>query len=145
MSILLTGGTGKTGGHLTRLLQEANKSFFVASRDPRKVSEPYRGVKFDWFDEETWNTLPFDIAQDPIRAVFLILPSGQTDVAVAAVKSFINLAVKKGVKRFALLSSSALEKGQPGIAMSIIHGYLDEIGVEYSALRPSWFMGRQRV
>jgi uncharacterized protein YbjT (DUF2867 family) len=142
MSILLTGGTGNTGGHLARLLHDASKPFFVASRDPLKVAQPYPGIKFDWFDEETWHGLPFDHVEHPIRSVYLILPPGPDDKVVSITKKFINLAIEKGVNRFALISSSSLEKGQPEMAMGLVHGYLDEKGVEYCALRPSWFMGK---
>jgi uncharacterized protein YbjT (DUF2867 family) len=51
---------------------------------------------------------------------------------------FIELAIAQGVRRFVLLSSSAIEKGGP--AMGVVHALLHSIAPEWAVLRPSWFM-----
>ncbi|TEB33567.1 hypothetical protein FA13DRAFT_1730619 [Coprinellus micaceus] len=45
---------------------------------------------------------------------------------------FVDLSLKRGVKRFVLLSSSR------------VHAYLEEIGVEFLVLRPTTFIGTIR-
>lgn len=54
----------------------------------------------------------------------------------------MDLAVEKGVERFVLLSASILEVGD-GPMMSRVSGYVAGLGVEWAALRPTWFMGKR--
>ena len=130
MTILVTGGTGKTGRILSRLLKEANQSVLIASRNGTAPSS-YKAVKFDWFDDKTFEN-PFN-ADSSIDRVYLVLPSVSDQPTKA--EQFINLAVSKGVKRFVLLSAI---QDPPAIAK--IHQYLLDIKVDYAVLRPTWFM-----
>ena len=134
MTVLVTGGRGTTGLILSRLLKEANTSVLICSRSGTAPS-PYTAVKFDWFDDKTFEN-PFK--KDPnIDRVYLIVPSviGQ----LSAVKPFIDLAISKGVKRFVLLTASQAEIGSP-VLMGKVHEYLLNIKVDYTVLRPTWFM-----
>ena len=138
MTVLVTGGTGKTGLTLSRLLKDANRSVLICSRSGTAPS-PYKAVKFDWFDDRTFEN-PFKT--DPnIDRVYLIVPSviGQ----LSTVKPFIDLAISKGVKRFVLLTASQAEIGSPVLSlMGKVHEYLLYIKVDYTVLRPSWFIRR---
>ena len=134
MTVLVTGGTGKTGLVLSRLLKEANISVLICSRSGTAPT-PYKAVKFDWFDEKTFEN-PFKT--DPnIDRVYLIVPSvmGQ----LSTVKPLIDLAISKGVKRFVLLTASQAEIGSP-VLMGKVHEYLLNIKVDYTVLRPTWFI-----
>ncbi|KAF8907532.1 hypothetical protein CPB85DRAFT_836591 [Mucidula mucida] len=133
MSILLTGGTGKTSIRIARLLQNTNMRFILTSRQGI-VPEPFTGVKFDWYDPATFEN-PFAIESN-IESVYLVPPLGSPDV-IKALKPFIDLAVEKGVKRFVLLSISTLDAGSP--YMGKVHEYLISLGVDYFVIRPSWF------
>jgi len=136
MTVLVTGGTGKTGLTLSRLLKDANLSVLICSRSGTAPS-PYRAVKFDWFDEKTFEN-PFK-ADPNIDRVYLIVPSvmGQ----FSTVKPFIDLAISKGVKRFVLLTASQEEIGSPVLyLMWKVHEYLLNIKVDYTVLRPTWFI-----
>lgn len=135
MSILLTGGTGKTSIRIARLLQNTNMRFILTSRQGI-VPEPFTGVKFDWYDPATFEN-PFAIESN-IESVYLVPPLGSPDV-IKAMKPFIDLAVEKGVKRFVLLSISTLDAGSP--YMGKVHEYLISLGVDYFVIRPSWFFG----
>jgi len=55
-------------------------------------------------------------------------------------KTFIDLALSKGVKRFVLLSASLLDVAD-GPAMSRVSKYVSEKVPEWAVLRPTWFMG----
>lgn len=139
MSILVTGGTGKTATPLAHLLHAANIPFLLASRKG-DFPAPYKGVKFDWHDPTTFEN-PF-VADPNIEKIYIVVPfatGGDASNSLLAVQPFLDLAVKKGVKRFVLLSGSAAEKGGP--AMGKVHEYLHELGLDYCVLRPSWFMG----
>ncbi|KAG5654550.1 hypothetical protein H0H81_000075 [Sphagnurus paluster] len=132
MTTLLTGGTGKIGIILARLLTDANHSVLLASRSG-KVPEPFKGVAFDWFDRSTWeNSFKVD---SNIDRIYLVGPSVLNMLSI--VKDFIELAITKGVVRFVLVSASTLPRGGPH--MGQVHHYLSERGVEYAVLRPTWF------
>ncbi|KAK0189538.1 hypothetical protein F5146DRAFT_1138937 [Armillaria mellea] len=123
----------ETATRIARLLQDANQPVLLTSRKG-VVPEPFKGVKFDWLDPSTFESV---FTADPnIDRVYLVTPAGSTD-PLPHVKPFIDLAVQKGVKRFVLLSASALEPGQP--PMGKVHEYLLLLKVDYAVIRPSWF------
>jgi len=143
MTILIVGGTGNTGTRLASILHAAGQSTMLASRSgtvPSSLAntDNVKGVKFNWFDpatfENPFTALPSSFS--PIDRMYLVVPNAEDQLKVT--KGFIDLAATKGVKRFVLLSAASCEKGGP--AMGKIHEYLDQKGVEYFALRPTWFM-----
>lgn len=139
MTILVTGGTGKTGARLARQLHEHGLTTYITSRSPETVSAPHKGVKFNWSDASTFEN-PFKAAADAnehIDGVYLVAPNFPDMATVVA--PFIDLAVKQGVKRFVLLSATQLNKGDT--MMGAIHEYIDKKGLDYCVLRPSWFQG----
>ncbi|KAF8646465.1 hypothetical protein AX16_007202 [Volvariella volvacea WC 439] len=132
-TILITGGRGKTGSVLAQKLQSSGYSTLLTTRDPSKVAPPFKGVKFDWLDQSTFEN-PWNV--DPnIERVYLVVPEVPDDFM--HVKPFVDLAVKKGVERFVLLSATVFEKGKPGTGLT--HEYLESLGVGFHVLRPSWF------
>ena len=134
MTILVTGGTGKIGTKLAHLLDSAKIPFLLASRSGTAPA-PFKGVKFDWFDESTYQNA-FDAHTD-IDKVLLVPPASFDPTPIA--KSFIDFAISKGVKRFVLISISVVEKGGDGNGK--VHEYLAESGADYVVLRPTWFIG----
>ncbi|KAG5987948.1 hypothetical protein E4U43_004893 [Claviceps pusilla] len=142
MTILLTGGSGKTAEHIANLLREAKLPFIIGSRssNPHTVQ---RHRTFDWLDEATFNNVQsVDEEMEPVSVVWLVSPP-ILDLAPPVIL-FIDFASSRGVKRFVLLSASTVEKGGP--AMGLIHAHLDTIeGVSYTVLRPSWFMGTEAL
>ncbi|KAJ7131293.1 ergot alkaloid A [Mycena epipterygia] len=114
MTILLTGGTGKSATPLANLLLQANQSVVLATRSG-KVPAPFRGARFDWLDDSTYN-IPFEV--DPtIDRIYLIAP--RIFDMFPPMKAFIDFAIEKGVKRFVLMSAGLLEAGGP--AMGLVH------------------------
>ncbi|KAG6140330.1 hypothetical protein E4U28_003448 [Claviceps purpurea] len=137
MTVLLTGGTGRTAKHIAGIFRQTNVPFLVASRSSSAgTAENHR--KFDWLEEETFpNALSVDQGMQPISVVWLC-PPPLYDLATPVIK-FIDFAVSQNVKKFVLLSASVIQKGGP--AMGKIHGHLDSIkDVTYTVLRPTWFM-----
>ncbi len=135
-SILLTGGTGKISSRITPLLSSNGNTILVASRSGKSPSLPNAiGVKFDWLDSETYAN-PFSHSQ--ITSIFLVAPPIMD--CLPPMKAFIDLAVEKGVKRFVLLSASVMDVGD-GPMMGQVSKYLSGLGVEWTVLRPTWFMG----
>lgn len=148
MSILVLGGRGKTSSRLARLLAQANIPFILASRT---VSDtvPYPQTQFDWDDKTTYPKLFADARAKtgkPVSAVYIVA-SASADVG-QQLKDFIDVAVKENnVSRIVLLTASTMEKGGPGMGQG--HEYLvklhEEIGLEYTVLRPTWFQGLFRT
>ncbi|KAJ3517514.1 hypothetical protein NLJ89_g451 [Agrocybe chaxingu] len=133
MTILITGGTGKTGLALARLLHAANYNVLIATRKG-VAPEPFKAVTFDWSDHSTFES-PFK-ADAHIDRVYLIAPTVMEPLV--DMKPFIDLAITKGVKRFVLVTATQAEKGGP--IYGKVHEYLVEIGVDYAVLRPTWFI-----
>lgn len=140
MTIFVLGGRGKTASRLAALLDDAKTPFLVGSSSTSQTS-PYKFSQFNWFEKRTWEN-PFAQVEKhglgAVSAVYLVGPPIMD--MVPPMIEFIDLARSKGVQRFVLLSASTVEKG--GHSMGQVHAYLDSLaGVEYVALRPTWFMG----
>ncbi|KAJ3510100.1 hypothetical protein NLJ89_g4862 [Agrocybe chaxingu] len=133
MTTLVTGGTGKVGSHLAKLLHAANYAVLITSRKG-VAPEPFRAVTFNWDDASTFEN-PFK-ADAHIDKLFLVSPDHKDPVPVA--KPFMDLALSKGVKRIVLVTASQLEKGDDFYGK--LHEYIAGLGVEYTVLRPTWFI-----
>jgi festuclavine dehydrogenase len=135
-NILLTGGTGKISSRIAPLLSSNGNHVLVASRSGNCPSLPNTtGVKFDWLDSTTYPAL---FSHSQMKAIFLVaLPIMD---CFPPMKVFIDLAVERGVRRFVLLSASLLDVGD-GPIMSQVSKYMTLIGIEWTVLRPTWFMG----
>ena len=127
-TILVTGGTGKTGRRVARRLRERGVAARVASRSGTRPD----GVRFDWHDPST-----FTPALEGIDAIYLVAPV-DTTAALTSMRPFLELALRRGTRRFVLLSAASLESGGP--MMGEVHAWLATHAPEWIALRPSWFM-----
>jgi ergot alkaloid biosynthesis protein len=128
MTILVTGGSGKTGRRLSSLLTGRNVAHKVALRQ----STSDGGVQFDWTDVSSWQNALADVT-----SVYMIAPAIQSDPAPLMI-DFASLAMQLGTKRFVLLSASLLSRGGPG--PGTVHDWLATNALEWAVLRPSWFM-----
>lgn len=137
-TVLLLGGTGKVASRIAPLLSSNGYPISLASRSGTSPSSlpSCQGVKFNWDDAATY-TSPFSNAS--ISAVFLVSPT--TVNPFPPMKKFIDIAVKKGVRRLVLLSASLVDIGD-GPLMAEVSEYIAGLGVEYAILRPTWFMGK---
>jgi festuclavine dehydrogenase len=139
MTILLTGGTGRTSTVVAKLLLEAGETVLLTSRRGQAgVAEGHKGVTFDWNDASTFAN-PFE--HSSIDKVYLIGPAS-VPKPFPIMKPFIDLAVEKGVTKFVLLSTSFTEKGGE-FGQGKTHEYLAGLGsdVEYHVIRPCYFFG----
>lgn len=147
MTTLITGGTGKTGLILAKLLTKAGQPVLLTSRKG-VAPAPFRAVKFDWYDQSTF-AAPFDVKAEvaddagpagltlAIDRIYIIAPDTLHPGPIA--KPFIDLAIVNGVKRFVLLggthqSSGSLDTGE-------VQQLLEESGAEYAVLKATWFQG----
>ncbi|MFC4118297.1 NAD(P)H-binding protein [Nonomuraea zeae] len=122
MTILVLGGTGKTGRRIADQLTARGLPVRIGSRSAVPA--------FSWEDRATWRP-----ALDGVTAVYLsyypdlALPGAYDDV-----KSFTELAVRAGVRRLVLLSG----RGEPEAQAS--ERTVAESGAEWTVVRCSWFM-----
>lgn len=141
MAVLLTGGTGQTSTCIARHLEAAQIPFLVASRKSEQNAPSGRAtVKFDWLDASTYEN-PFKhrfSRGEAISALYLIAPM-VSDPSTPMI-AFLELAIKTyGVKRVVLMTGGSCVKG--GRDVGEVWQYLDDSGVQYTALLATWFMG----
>jgi uncharacterized protein YbjT (DUF2867 family) len=118
---LVLGGTGKTG----RRVVERLKACGMPARGGSRSGEP----PFDWEDEATWA-----LALQNVQSVYIsYYPDLAVPGAVAAVRSFADLAVEAGVGRLVLLSGRGEEEAQRA------ERAVQEAGGEWTIVRCSWF------
>ena len=119
---LVLGGTGKTGRRVVERLEARGLPVRVGSR----FGEP----PFDWDDPDTWTP-----ALEGIGSVYLsYYPDLALPGAVAATRSFADLAVNSGVSRLTLLSG----RGEPEAERA--EQAVRATGAELTILRSTWFM-----
>jgi uncharacterized protein YbjT (DUF2867 family) len=118
---LVLGGTGKTGRRVVERLLARGVPVRVGSRS----GEP----PFDWEDEATWAPALRDV-----ESVYVTYyPDLAVPDAVAAVRSFAELAVEGGVRRLVLLSGRGEEEAQRA------ERAVRDSGAEWTIVRCSWF------
>ncbi|MEU8299789.1 NAD(P)H-binding protein [Micromonospora sp. NPDC048909] len=120
-TILVLGGTGKTGRRVVQRLRGGGVPVRVGSRS---AAQP-----FDWTDRTTW--------APAVRDVGAVYVSFYPDLAVPGapetVGAFADLAVASGVSRLVLLSGRGEEEARAAEKL------IESAGVEWTILRSSWF------
>jgi uncharacterized protein YbjT (DUF2867 family) len=119
--ILVTGGTGKTGRRVARLLEQRGVPARIGSRSGQPP--------FDWDNRSTWAP-----ALDGVRGVYI---SFQPDLAVPGatetVAAFAEQALSQGVQRLVLISGRGEEEAQR--AELAVRAVAPGVTIE----RASWF------
>jgi festuclavine dehydrogenase len=156
-SVLLTGGTSRTSLRLAKLLAAQNVPVIIASPSHSKstaVPAPFKGVKFDFTDPSTYDN-PFNVdtasgsprsprspmgtdgdsrvKSNIIDRVYLVAPPN------IDMLPFVGFAMRKGVKRFVVLSTMVNEAG--GETHKKLRQFLGRGEVEWCVLRPSLVFG----
>ncbi|MGW7553637.1 NmrA family NAD(P)-binding protein [Streptomyces rimosus] len=139
-TVLAIGASGTTGSRVVAQLAALGCEVWAASRRaaPREAARraaPQGGIRparFDWYDPATYAE-----ALRGADALYLVPPIGDPDPA-AVMLPFLDRARTAGVRRVALLSSSAIPRGGPAVGR--VHDALPGLFDEWAVLRPSWFM-----
>jgi uncharacterized protein YbjT (DUF2867 family) len=120
-TILVLGGTGKTGRRLVERLR--------AHGTPVRVGSRAGTPPFDWENPETW--------EPALRGIDAVYVSFQPDLAVPGavdtVRSFADLAVARGVRRLVLLSGRGEEEAERA------ERAITASGADWTILRATWF------
>ncbi|MFG1947827.1 NAD(P)H-binding protein [Nonomuraea sp. NPDC048826] len=122
-TILVLGGTGKTGRRVAARLRARGAGVRAASR---------RGeFPFDWYDHDTWEP-----ALAGVSAAYLV--DSQGPEAAGLLAAFAGAAVARGVRRLVLLSSRDWPKlGDDRLLAS--ERAVKASGGAWTILRPTWF------
>ncbi|MGW5644074.1 NmrA family NAD(P)-binding protein [Saccharopolyspora sp. NPDC003752] len=125
MTVLITGGTGKTGRPLATVLRERGIAVRIASRHPADAPDH---VRFDWADPDSQRR-----ALDGVDRVYLVPPVGAID-PMPQVGPFLATAAGR---RIVALGSSAMMPNAPGL-----EEYRARIASTpgCAVLLPTWFM-----
>ncbi|MGW5366499.1 NAD(P)H-binding protein [Actinopolymorpha pittospori] len=120
-TILVLGGTGKTGRRIVERLQGSEVPVRIGSRSARQP--------FDWADRSTWAPVLRDVG-----AVYVsYYPDLAAPGAPETVGAFTELAVASGVSRLVLLSGRGEDDAQASEKV------VQSSGAEWTILRSSWF------
>ncbi len=122
---LVLGGTGKTGRRVAERLKARGLPVRVGSRSGE--------VPFDWEERATWAPALRDVGSVYVS----YYPDLAVPGAVAAVRSFAELAVESGVRRLVLLSGRGEEEAQS--AELAVQEVGEDAGTEWTIVRCSWF------
>jgi uncharacterized protein YbjT (DUF2867 family) len=126
-TVLVLGGTGKTGRRVAKRLEERGVPMRVGSRS----GEP----AFDWEDRTTWAPALRDVASVYVS----YYPDLAVPGAVETVRLFAELAVENGVRRLVLLSGRGEPEAERAeVALQEVVG--GKAGAEWTIVRSTWFM-----
>jgi uncharacterized protein YbjT (DUF2867 family) len=127
-TILVLGGTGKTGTRVARRMTELGHSVRTAARHGADAL-------FDWDDPATHRT-----ALDRVDRVYLVAPVVRTHFA-AQVSAFLDLAQDAGVQHITYLSAYGIDMAPPVLAPRAVElDLMQRTSVTHSIVRPAWFM-----
>lgn len=121
-TILVTGGTGKTGKRVAERLAKKKIPIRIGSRN----ADP----SFDWTNNSNW--------AEVLKGIQKAYISYQPDVAVPgstdAIGTFIHLAKQAGVQKIVMLSGRGEREAQ--LCEEILIGS----GIDWTVVRANWFM-----
>jgi uncharacterized protein YbjT (DUF2867 family) len=120
-SILVIGGTGKTGRRVVRQLSSLDNEIRVGSRAA--------GIPFDWRDRTTWEPVLRDVESIYIS----YYPDLAVPGAVEDVQELTDLAVKSGARRMVLLAGRGEDEALRAEEV------VQSAGVEWTIVRSAWF------
>lgn len=120
-TILVTGGTGKTGRRIAERLAARGQPIRVGSRAGRPP--------FDWAERSTWGA-----AVRGVGAAYLsFFPDLAVPGAADTVADFADVAVRAGVRRLVLLSGRGEAEAQRA------ERAVQQAGADWTIVRASWF------
>ena len=118
---LVLGATGKTG---RRIVQRLTEQGYAVQKGSRQSQPP-----FDWDDRAGWDA----VLEGATAAYISYAPDLAIPGAAAAIRAFVERAVKHGVRRLVLLSGRGEEEAQE---CELIVQRQD---IEWTVVRCSWF------
>ena len=128
-TVLVLGGTGKTGSRLVPKLTGRGLAVRTAARQGADV-------RFDWDDLTTHRP-----AVDGIDRIYMTKPVSREAGFIDKAGHFLDAAAAAGAQHVTYLSAYGMDQATPEVAMRAVE--LDLLGrnnFTHSILRPAWFM-----
>jgi uncharacterized protein YbjT (DUF2867 family) len=120
-TILVLGGTGKTGRRISAILQSKGITTRIGSRSAVPA--------FDWNNDTNW-----DDSLAGVEAVYInYAPDLAMPGAADSIQAFVNRAKRHNVKRIVLLSGRGEAEAQACEAI------VQDSGIDWTIVRASWF------
>jgi uncharacterized protein YbjT (DUF2867 family) len=138
-SVLVTGATGKTGSEVVKGLLAKGETVRAGAHSPEKAREmfgSYAGVQIAPLDFGRPET--YDAALAGVDRIWLLAVTGET-AADQALMPFVDRAKSAGVRHIAYMTARGVEQAEDN-PMRKVERYIEQSGVPYTFLRPSWFM-----
>jgi uncharacterized protein YbjT (DUF2867 family) len=127
-TILVLGGTGRTGTRVASRMIELGHSVRTAARQGADA-------RFDWDDPATHRT-----AVDGVDRIYLVAPVMRTRFA-PQVSAFLDLARDAGVQHITFLSAYGIDMAPPEVALRAVElDLMERTSMTHSIVRPAWFM-----
>lgn len=132
---LVLGSTGNVGGRLVKLLTGQGIAVKAASRRPAGYAGP-RGAEAIEFDLDQPET--FGPALHGVDRMFVIAKSGDAAPQMA-LNRLVDQAKNAGVRHAVMLTAAGAESSEE-IGLRKAERHLMASGLDYTILRPTWFM-----
>lgn len=127
-TILVLGGTGKTGRRIATQLA-------AAGVDVRTAARRGADVDFDWHDAST-----HELALKGVDALYLVPPAQRLDFA-PAVTAFLDQAEAAGVRHVTYLSARGVDQAPAEVPLRAVELDLaSRSQLTHTVLRPGWFL-----
>lgn len=134
--ILIIGASGNIGHTLVRLLAEKGQLVKAATRHPNNYTAQagVEAVAFDYVQSQSYGP-----ALAGVDSVFAI-PKNADAEAQNTLNPFIDAAKAAGVKHFVLGTAMGVDQAPPDLGYRQVELHLISSGLDYTILRPNWFM-----
>lgn len=132
--ILISTANGKVGSEIVKALIQQGQSIRVGAHNLAKAQANFPGVNvvhFDYNDEASVRA-----ALEGVNTLYLASPG---DFPAEPEKRMVDLAKAAGVKRIVKLSAMGVENA-PDVPLRQVELHIEQSGLEWTFLRPSWFM-----
>jgi uncharacterized protein YbjT (DUF2867 family) len=132
--ILISTANGKVGSEIVEQLLAKGTSIRVGAHNVAKAEANFPGVNIVHFDYNDTNSIK--AALEGVDTVYLASPG---DFPSDPEKNVVDLAKAAGVKRVVKLSAMGVE-ADDSIPLRQVENHIEASGLEYTILRPTWFM-----
>ncbi len=134
--ILVLGATGKVGQTLVQLLAEKGEQVKAATRQPAAYpAQPnVEAVAFDQDQPQSWSPALADVDR-----LFLLSAKAGDLQPDQTLNPLIDAAKTAGVRKIVLMTAMGVEQAE-GVGLREVEKHLIASGVNYTILRPNWFM-----
>lgn len=134
--ILVIGATGNVGSNLVNFLAEKGEQVRAATRHPDDYPDlaNVEAVEFDYDRPETYGP-----ALEGVDRVYVIARNADAH-ADKVIIPFIDQAEAAGVDHIVLMTAMGVDQAPKEVPYRKIELHLMDAGVDYTILRPNWFM-----